>query len=659
MSASSTTDRLAPLLRLFAACLLAVLAAGCAGLTPAQSARVEEVVEAARPATLDCDRADACARPSALHGLAGDAFSASTPQRPRHYTLLLDRGSDALLARIDLIRSATTGIDLQTYIFDEDDAGRFVLDELIAAARRGVRVRLLMDQLSALRRVQTLAALAGVHDNLQVRVYNPVLGRARINYPQYLWAALCCWDRLNQRMHNKLLLIDGAVGITGGRNYQDDYYDWDADYNFRDRDLMVAGPAARAMGADFERYWNDRRSVPVQQLADVGRLILREGVPPLPEPDYTQPARVQAARALADDAGLVRERLVERVLPVGAVEYVADDPGKPEGDPGRAHASRTLRDLILGAHARVMVQTPYLVLSEPAQAMFRELHQRPDPPRVIVSTNSLAATDAFIAYALSYKYKRRYLRDYGFHIYEYKPFPQDAPIDPATTGAIDPALETGEAAAVPSAPRRLDYNRGSSVERQRAMRERSRRRTPLSREFAALAYGSRRAVSPVPLKRAGVRMGLHAKSLVIDDGVGVVGTHNFDPRGDRYNTESVVVIRDPAFARELAASIGRDIAPANSWVIAPRAKPPVLSGVNYSLGKVSETLPVFDFWPWRYATSYEFRQSPDCPAPLPPDDPHFRDCYESVGDFPEVALGFKGVVTRIFTAFGAGLAPIL
>jgi hypothetical protein len=88
-----------------------------------------------------------------------------------------------MLARINLIRAATTRIDLQTYIFDEDDAGQLVLDELLAAARRGVQVRVLLDQLSALKRVETLAALAGAHANLEVRIYNPVLHRARINYP--------------------------------------------------------------------------------------------------------------------------------------------------------------------------------------------------------------------------------------------------------------------------------------------------------------------------------------------------------------------------------------------------------------------------------------------------------------------------------------------
>ena len=163
----------------------------------------------------------------------------------------------------------------------------------------------------------------------------------------------------------------------------------------------------------------------------------------------------------------------------------------------------------------------------------------------------------------------------------------------------------------------------------------------------------------MPLNKEGLRVGLHAKSMVIDGRIAVIGSHNFDPRSDDYNTESAVVIEDAAFAQALAASIRRDIAPANAWVIARRDRPPVLSGLNYSLGKAFETLPVFDFWPVRYATSYEFVPGPACPQPLPPDDPGFRACYRPVGDFPEVDLGLKSVTTRIFTAFGAGLAPIL
>src|SRR5690606_20210267 len=119
--------------------------------------------------------------------------------------------------------------------------GHLVLEELMAAVRRGVRVRMLVDQLSALRQVETLAALASSHVNFQLRIYNPVLHRARITYPMYAWAAACCWRRLNQRMHSKLLVIDGLVAITGGRNYQDDYYDWNPEATFATATYWWAG----------------------------------------------------------------------------------------------------------------------------------------------------------------------------------------------------------------------------------------------------------------------------------------------------------------------------------------------------------------------------------------------------------------------------------
>lgn len=651
--------------------LLALTLSACASLSPAQRDRATAIVVAARSAQIDCQAADACAQPSPLYDLSRRALAESTPERPRHYALILDRGPDALLARINLIRGATRSLDLQTYIFDEDDAGKLVLDELLAAARRGVRVRLLLDQLAALRHIDTLAGLQGAHVNLQVKLYNPVLHRARISYPQYVLAAACCWRRLNQRMHTKLLLADARIGISGGRNYQDDYYDWDNQYNFRDRDVLVAGPVAEVMGTDFEVFWSDRRSVPVERLADVGSRVIDSGVPALPPVEFERPQRAQAMRDSAADAAQVEERLVSQAISVGAVRYISDTPNKHrENADANALASDSLRSLITHSREEVLLQTPYLVLSKSAQDLFRSLHARPDRPRVIVSTNSLAATDAFIAYALSYKYKRRYLREFGFNIYEYKPFPADAPIDIASTGATLPDLgleglpqaddrdgraqpgSVNGAGLAESRQRRSDIDRSSVVYRQRY-------RQPLAREYAAMRYARRRTNEPVPLKRAGVRIGMHAKSMVIDHRIGVIGTHNFDPRGDHYNTESAVVIDDPAFAEALSASIRRDIAPANSWVIARRDKPPIFSGLEYSIAKISEHLPLFDLWPVRYATSYEFQPGPNCPAPLYRTDPGFRACYQPVGDFPEVNLGVKSLTTRMFTAFGAGLAPIL
>lgn len=639
---------------------LALLGTACASLSDRQRDRAAGIAAAARSTVVECTQADACAVASPLYDLAAQARAESTAASPRHYAVMLDKGSDALLARLNLIRSARERIDLQTYIFDKDDSARLVLDELLAAARRGVKVRVLIDQLSAIADLEILAALSGSHQNFAIRIYNPSFGKAKLNYLDYAGSVLCCFRRFNQRMHTKLLLVDDRIGISGGRNYQDDYFDWDAEYNFRDRDVLVAGPEAAAMAINFQAFWDARRSVPAERLNDVGRTLLKEGVPAMPVPRYLRPERVQAASAQASDPQMVERLFVEPAFQVGAVRYIADLPQKHrrERRDDDAPAAPELEALIRGAQSEVLLQTPYLVMSKQAQAMFREMRKRQPPPQVTVSTNSLAATDNPIVYSMSFKYKRRYLREFGFRIHEYKPFPEDAPVDYAALMPEGPPVAAPEGVGSrgmrgPSGS--IGPSSGSASDAGAGETTRRLQRTESRPSF----FSSGAAAEPLPLKRAGVRMGLHAKSMVIDGEIAVIGTHNFDPRSENYNTEAAVVINDTAFAQALAGSIRRDMSPENAWTIAPRAKPPLFSGLDYSLGKVSEALPIFDIWPWRYATSYEFQPGPDCPLPVGPKDPAFQRCYVAVGDFPEVDVGAKWLYTRVLTAFGAGLVPIL
>ena len=660
--------------------LLALLLASCASLSPQQRSHAEHIAQAARSTQVDCTRSDACALASPVLQMAQATLAASTPKAPQHRALLLDDAPNALLLRVHLIRSAQHSIDLQTYIFDEDDAAQLILDELQAAAFRGVKVRVLVDQLAALRKVETFAALASLHANLELRVYNPVLDRARLSLPMYAVAAACCWRQLNQRMHNKLLVVDDQVGITGGRNYQNDYYDWGEDYNFRDRDIMVAGPVVHAMTANFDAFWQSPRSVAVAHLGDVARYLQQHGPPPAPHHPFRNPKRVRALLASVDDDAVVQARFVTPAMPVLHVSFVADLPVKhrkdllqADADTPAGFASQNLMQLIAGAQHDVLLQTPYLVLSKPAQHLFRNLHQQPSPPRVQISTNSLAATDAFLAYAVSYKYKRRYLRDFGFQIHEFKPFPADAPFELGATGAglwldadadLDADMDAGPDtttdvdaephidAAIPAIkPNRLT----------RRLAKRGLRSEPSSEAGRPSPFASSGGL-PVRLKTAGLRMGLHAKSMVIDDRIGVVGTHNFDPRGDTWNTENAVVIDDPHFAQALAASIQRDMQPANAWTIGRRDSSPILPGVEHTLARISERMPIFDLWPIKYATSYDYTPGPDCPQttqPVSPFAPDFRRCNRPVGDFPDVDLGLKWLGVRVFTAFGSGLSPIL
>src|SRR5690606_22494478 len=163
------------------------------------------------------------------------------------------------------------------------------------------------------------------------------------------------------------------IGITGGRNYQDDYYDWDPEYNFRDRDILVAGPVAREMGANCEAFWQDPRSAPPSQLVDVGGQLLEKGVPPPPEPEFAVPRRVVQVRS-EPGARVRMGGLAQAALPVGEVHYIADRPGEQDGvQDGHGEATAVLRGLIESAEGVVLLQTPDLVLSEPAPDMFRAL----------------------------------------------------------------------------------------------------------------------------------------------------------------------------------------------------------------------------------------------------------------------------------------------
>lgn len=589
-----------------------LLLGACAHVSRHERAEATQYAEAARSDEIVC--AD-CAVASPLLALGDAAYAASTAEAPRHRVVMLDAGQDSLLARVHLIRAAKRSIDLQTFHFERDDAGRVVLDALRDAARRGVKVRLLMDQLNGLADPELQARLAGFHHDFELRLYNPIFEQAQVNPLEFAGGVFFRFRDLNRRMHNKLMLVDDKVAVIGGRNIQDEYFDWKDDYNYRDRDLLVAGPATASMKANFEAFWTDPRALPPEKLNDVARVLLANQGPPATTAEPAT-ARVVALAALAGDGAAVFARLQPYLFDVGRVDFYGDLPAKHrEGANSRSVASAALLAALASSQSELLLQTPYLVMSRPARQLFRDLHKRPVPLPVVVSTNSLAATDAFPVYAMSHKYKRMYLRELGFQIYEYKPFPRDMPVDLAVPGTWDRPVD--------SAPEEL--------------------RRPNAR-------------GPVPLKREGVRIGLHSKSMVVDERIGIVGSHNFDPRSADYNTESLVMVYDPVFARALADSIRRDMAPANSWVIAPREKLPVFSQLNYNLGKLSEKLPIFDVWPLPYATSYDLK--PGC-QPVPPTAPTFHDCYTPVGDFPEVNLTMKSIYTRILTVFGAGFVPIL
>ena len=625
--------------------LLTLLLQGCA-VSRAQIHRANVVVTASTDRTQSCDQPDHCAEPSPLLDAAKASIAASTKLLPVHTVSLLGESEAALVARLNLIRAAQHSIDVQTYIWDNDDIGKLMLDELIQAARRGVKVRIIADQLAAFGDVPLLAELARVSPNFELRLYNPTFHDAHTSPLQWVAGISCCFFKINQRMHNKVLVVDDSMGITGGRNYQDRYFDWDDDFDYVDRDVLVGGPAAREMADSFDLFWQHKRTAPLTQLRDVNHYIVAHPeAAPWRTPTYTHPQRVYRVQEEADDDDWLEAHILDQSMQTGNVEFFSDLPAKtdkPHERDAREFTQHVMK-MVGNAKREVVLQTPYLVLSKRARRIFEKLQTLSPAPRIVVSTNSLASTDAFAVYAMSYKHRKRYLKDFGFEIYEMKPHA------PGATEANAYASMIG-GDTTPTAPQ-------PTYVRSRRGKKRSLTRQHIDGGGHSLLGSNGSGRRPAPLLSGGRRFGLHAKSIVVDDSFSMVGSHNFDPRSDHYNTEAGVIVYDRRFADQLRASIMRDTLPENAWVIAPRhIDVPLLSGISEIIGDVSQRLPLFDFWPYRYATSYQIK--PGC-QPLRVNDPAFLTCYKAVGDFPDVALSPKLIYTRLITAFGVGATGIL
>lgn len=588
--------------------LAALVLHGCQ-VDPVRREALDELTASVRETALTCasGAADACAIPSPLR----DWWQRVELAEGEHGVVLLETGPDALLARIHALRAARHTIDVQVFKLVHDDAGRLFMDELLAAARRGVTVRLLVDQLYYIGDVRELARFTTAHANLRIRLYNPTFGEARTNPLEFFVGVTCCWTQFNHRMHNKVIVVDDYLGIVGGRNIENRYFDWHSVNNFIDRDVLVVGPVARAMKASFFDYWRHPRTVKAEYLSDVSQLLL-SGRPlgPLEWQPEVSAERVASARSAADDYDEVSSRLSDRMQRARKLAFFADPPAKTFADDvaAAAEVSQRLREILNDAQERIVIQTPYLVITRPATRLFKRLRKRQPEVDVYISTNSLASTDAYAVYAMSHKHKKKYVRTLRFRIHEMKPRPEDLQV--FTPGW---RIRAGDAEAITDA-------------------------------------------NAVPILGGDERVTLHGKSFVIDGEITLVGSHNFDPRSDTYNTEAGLIIWDEGIAGRVEDAIRLAMRPRNAWVIAPKKKIPIISFFSGLIGNISRALPVLDVWPFRYTTSYELREGAE---PVAPYDPAFHQRYHEVGDFPEVALSFKQIQTRFISAFGGLVTPIL
>ena len=351
----------------------------------------------------------------------GRAFA---PDQARHGDLsgfrLLQGGVGALMTRAALADLAERAIDLKYFIYEPDETGAFLLEKLIAAAERGVRVRILLDDYALGFEDLYLAQIVDEHPLIEIRVFNPLSDRSRWSRPLQIALHL---DRLGMRMHNKVFAVDSQVAILGGRNISNRYFEARAESHFRDLDVLAAGPIVRDVSRQFDEYWNSPLAVPVsafvapsqarsttQRLAELHRLAAAEHGP---HAEYAQRKEVFLGRLLKGDPEMVWAKgTVVSEVPVREL------PDQARSARSLSEISRTLAIERQAVKYELVMVMAYYVPGARGVEVMSELTRR--GVRVRILTNSLAATDVLAVHAGYSRYRAALLAT-GVELHEYRP----------------------------------------------------------------------------------------------------------------------------------------------------------------------------------------------------------------------------------------------
>ena len=402
---------------------------------------------------------------------------------------LLPVGSYALNTRIELARRAQQTLDLQYYHIQDDATGLYVMRMLRDAGQRGVRVRLLLDDLYTSGEDLLLLGLAAT-PNVEVRLFNP-FASGRDSLVERLACSLLDFRRVNRRMHNKLLIADSAMAVAGGRNLANEYFMRGAMENFVDLDTFVVGGVVPTLSAEFDQYWNSRHAYPVQSIIGDAhsreelRALFEQATGPLnaPPPDAPPPKDLLGYGPLTADLDAGKLTLIW-----STAQAYADSPDRVDapdvnGSPPLQQngiVRRKVDEQILGAQHEVVVASPYLI---PGDSSIQAIESSNDRGvHFTFITNSLAATDEPLAHTGYGRYRPGMLR-LGVELFELS-------------------------------PSRVSRNIG--------------------------------------LGHFGHSIGrLHAKAVVVDRSVVFIGSMNFDPRSKALNTEMGLIIQSPELAEQV------------------------------------------------------------------------------------------------------------
>jgi phosphatidylserine/phosphatidylglycerophosphate/cardiolipin synthase-like enzyme len=418
---------------------------------------------------------------------------------------VLEDGGGSLVTRAWLTEHAEKTIDIQYFIFSTDNVGLIACDYLVRAADRGVKIRILVDDIMVDAEIDDILTLDS-HENITIKIYNPGVNLGKSLYHK-IKKFTTDFRSANQRMHNKTFIVDGQLIITGGRNIADEYFDYDHEYNFRDRDVLMIGKIAKDVEISFESFWNYDESVLVTSL------IQSEEVVDLDENRFENLHQYACnpenfwpqIREQIEHLPLAFQRIKESGMLVwtDSISFVSDKPGKNDDSDGLGGGGRStdaLIDLVQKAETSIDIQTPYLITTDLSRDLFRDAVQRGVHVRIL--TNSLASTDNLEAFS-GYQRDRDKLLETGVRIFEFRP--DAAERRQVMTGALQKELD-----------------------------------------FAPI-------------------FGLHSKSMVVDGKTTVIGTFNLDPRSANLNTECLAIIHSASITQRVLQGMEIEFSPENSW----------------------------------------------------------------------------------------------
>jgi len=389
----------------------------------------------------------------------------------------LTDNQDAFMARLVLIDNAKKSLDLQYYIYADDETGLVLLQHIINAAQRGVKVRLLIDDMLEKGSDAEVAAIAK-NPNIEIKFFNPTPMRKLMGWLQLGFNI----DTFGRRMHNKLLVADNSAVILGGRNIQNIYFAADAKNIFVDNDVLAIGPLAAKASNEFETYWNSSVVKNIKHIAQGQeeidyKLLVDEVFKYAHSLHANQYAKEATKRYFMQQA-----KKHEIPLIYGDAQLYFDMPSKITTceDDTSTHLSVKLTPYILNAKKTLKIINPYFMPNKKMMEKLKELRQR--GVEIYIVTNSLATNDGIPVYSSYSRYQKELVK-MGIHLYELNP-----------------------------------------------------------KSFAYLYQHQKYRKGKIP------RSSLHAKNMIIDDEIFIIGSANLDPRSIKLNTEVVAVIHSKELA---------------------------------------------------------------------------------------------------------------